>query len=171
MGWKTRTHFWSDREKHVFLSPEGKIFTSRKSVLACMELAGIYSPEDFDKVRKALHRKRKRKMNSQWVPLKRKSKIKKIKPLANLSFNTNENQNNELVTIRQESVLEPVEDLLKSDDENDCTVKKTMDTSENTKSEETELENITENVVEDGFINSIKPCMVNLERLQENMEG
>eukprot|EP00090_Calanus_glacialis_P026941 TRINITY_DN4235_c0_g1_i1.p1 TRINITY_DN4235_c0_g1~~TRINITY_DN4235_c0_g1_i1.p1 ORF type:complete len:1427 (+),score=292.50 TRINITY_DN4235_c0_g1_i1:78-4358(+) len=171
VGWKTRTHFWSDREKHVFLSPEGKIFTSRKSVLACMELAGIYSQEDFDKVRKALHRKRKRKMNSQWVPLKRKSKIKKIKPFANLSFNTNENQNNELVTTRQESVLEPVEDLLKSDDENDCTVKKTNDTSENTKSDETELENKIENIVEDGFINSIKPCVVNLERLQENVEG
>ena len=79
-------------------------------------------------------------MNSQWVPLKRKSKIKKIKPFANLSFNTNENQNNELVTTRQDTVLEPVEDLLKSDDENDCTVKKTNDTSENTKSDETEYQ-------------------------------
>eukprot|EP00091_Calanus_sinicus_P017775 TRINITY_DN38551_c0_g1_i1.p1 TRINITY_DN38551_c0_g1~~TRINITY_DN38551_c0_g1_i1.p1 ORF type:complete len:122 (-),score=13.60 TRINITY_DN38551_c0_g1_i1:74-439(-) len=75
VGWKTRTHFWSDREKHVFLSPEGKIFTSRKSVLACMELAGIYSPEDFDKVRKALHRKEK-KMNSQWVPLNESPRLK-----------------------------------------------------------------------------------------------
>eukprot|EP00092_Neocalanus_flemingeri_P004097 GFUD01004409.1.p1 GENE.GFUD01004409.1~~GFUD01004409.1.p1 ORF type:complete len:1441 (+),score=264.42 GFUD01004409.1:78-4400(+) len=172
VGWKTRTHFWSDREKHVFLSPEGKIFTSRKSVLACMELAGIYPQEDFDKVRKALHRKRKRKINSQWVPLKRKSKIKKIKPVANTSFNiceNNENQNGELVIVRHETVLEPVDDLLKSDDENDWTSAKTNDTFEDTNFDE--MDNNMVKICDEGFLNSIKPCVVNLERLNENSDA
>jgi len=164
-GWKTRTHFWSDREKHVFLSPEGKNFTSRKSVLAYMELAGKYSPEDFEKVRKTLHRKRK--LNNQWVPSKRKTK--KISTFANKSFNKIENHNTELVKARQDAALEPVEDLLKSDDENDETTVKVNNLSENSDSNDTESENSTE--ARAGILNSIKPCVVNLERLQNGMEN
>jgi len=137
-----------------------------------MELAGIYFPEDFDKVRKALHRKRKRKMNSQWVPLKRKSKNKKIKPVANPSFNTSENkienQNNELVIVRHETVLEPVDDLLKSDDETDWTENKTSDASEDTDADEMDADgdNLVK-ICDEGLLNSMKPCVVNLERLQD----
>eukprot|EP00092_Neocalanus_flemingeri_P054061 GFUD01063652.1.p1 GENE.GFUD01063652.1~~GFUD01063652.1.p1 ORF type:complete len:138 (-),score=33.23 GFUD01063652.1:154-567(-) len=137
-----------------------------------MELAGIYPQEDFDKVRKALHRKRKRKINSQWVPLKRKSKIKKIKPVANTSFNiceNNENQNGELVIVRHETVLEPVDDLLKSDDENDWTSAKTNDTYEDTNFDE--MDNNMVKICDEGFLNSIKPCVVNLERLNENSDA
>jgi len=129
-----------------------------------MELAGTYSKEDFDKVRKALQRKRKRKINNQWVPLKRKTKLKKNRTVANLSFNKIENHNVELVKARQESVLEPVEDLLKSDDENDLT----NDMSENSDPDDKESK-IT--VEKNCAKNSIKPCVVNLERLQETTEG
>ena len=77
-GWKTRTLYWTDREKHFYLSPEGKIFTSRKSVVAFMEQCGSYSETDFDKVKKGMNKKRKRKMknNDQWVPVRKKSKRK-----------------------------------------------------------------------------------------------
>jgi len=164
-GWKTRTHFWSDREKHVYLSPKGKTFASRKSMLAYMELAGTYSKEDFVKVKKALQRKRKRKINNQWVPLKRKTKLKKNETAANKSFNKNENHNAELVKAGQDAVLEPVEDLLKSDDENESNVD---DKSENSDLLNKELENTME---KDLILNSIKPCVVNLERLQDSTEG
>jgi len=131
-----------------------------------MELAGIYSPEDFEKVRKALHRKRKRKLNSQWVPLKRKTKIKKILPIANTSFNRddkNENQNNELVTAQQEAVLEPVEDLLKSDDENDRTVGGKNDMSENSNLNYVKLENIMENRGKHVILNREEEGILNRE--------
>ena len=139
-----------------------------------MELAGIYSQEDFDKVRKALHRKRKRKITSQWVPLKRKSKIKKIKPVANTSFNmgeNNDNQNNELVIVRHETVLEPVDDLLKSDDEIDLTAAETNDNSEDTITDEMDTDDNMVKICDEGLLNSIKPCVVNLERLHENSDG
>jgi len=136
-----------------------------------MELSGEYTKEDFDKVRKALQRKRKRKINSQWVPLKKKSKIKKVKPAAELSFKThdqtNENQNSELVIIKQETVLEPVDDLLKSDDENDWTAVETNDTFEDTNNNEMDTDNNIIKLCDEGLLNSIKPCMVNLERLHE----
>merc|ERR1719341_336558 len=74
-GWKTRIVFWSDREKPLFLSPSGKTLTSRKAVLATMQLIGGYSQEDFEKVKKGSH-KRKKKPNNQWVPTKKKGKGK-----------------------------------------------------------------------------------------------
>merc|ERR1712029_605088 len=52
VGWKTRTLYWTDREKHFYQSPEGKVFSSRKSVLEFMEQCETYSESDFDKVRK-----------------------------------------------------------------------------------------------------------------------
>jgi len=126
-----------------------------------MELLGEYAKEDFDKVRKALQRKRKRKINSQWAPLKRKSKIKKVKPAAELSF---KNPNGELVITKQETVLEPVDDLLKSDDENDWTPLETNDTFEDTNNNEMDTDNNIIKLCEEGLVNSIKPCVVNLER-------
>jgi len=83
-GWKTRTLYWTDREKHFYLSPEGKIFTSRKSVVLFMEQCGTYSETDFDKVKKGMNRKRKRKMknNDQWVPVRKKSKRKATRSTA-----------------------------------------------------------------------------------------
>jgi len=130
-------------------------------MLAFMEVAGTYSKDDFVKVKKALQRKRKRKINNQWVPLKRKTKLKKNETAANKSFKKNENHNAELVNAGQEAVLEPVEDLLKSDDENESNVD---DMSENSNLLKKELENTMD---EDCLLNSIKPCVVNLERLQE----
>ena len=38
-----RIVFWSDREKPLFLTPSGKTLTSRKAVLAAMQLIGGYS--------------------------------------------------------------------------------------------------------------------------------
>ena len=77
-GWKTRTLYWTDREKHFYQDPEGKTFTSRKSVIAFMEASGTYSETDLNKVRKGMNRKRKRKMRNsdQWVPVRKKSKRK-----------------------------------------------------------------------------------------------
>jgi len=74
-GWKTRIVFWSDREKPLFLTPSGKTLTSRKAVLAAMQLIGGYSQDDFDKVKKGSH-KRKKKPNNQWVQTKKKGKRK-----------------------------------------------------------------------------------------------
>lgn len=74
-GWKTRIVFWSDREKPLFLTPTGKTLTSRKAVLAAMEVIGGYSQEDFEKVKKGSH-KRKKKPNNQWVQTKKKGKRK-----------------------------------------------------------------------------------------------
>jgi len=74
-GWKTRIVFWSDREKPLFLTPSGKTLTSRKAVIAAMQLIGTYSQEDFEKVKKGSH-KRKKKPNNQWVPTKKKGKGK-----------------------------------------------------------------------------------------------
>jgi len=129
-----------------------------------MELAGTYTKEDFDKVKKALQRRRKRKVNNQWVPLKRKTKLKKNVTVANKSFNGNENHNAELVKAGQDAVLEPVEDLLKSDDENASNV----DEAKNSNLLKIESEKTMEKVC---ILNSIKPCVVNVERLQETMEG
>ena len=129
-----------------------------------MELAGTYTKEDFDKVKKALQRRRKRKVNNQWVPLKRKTKLKKNVTVANKSFNGNENHNAELVKAGQDAVLEPVEDLLKSDDENASNV----DEAKNSNLLKIEPEKTMEKVC---ILNSIKPCVVNVERLQETMEG
>lgn len=129
-----------------------------------MELAGTYTKEDFDKVKKALQRRRKRKVNNQWVPLKRKTKLKKNVTVANKSFNGNENHNAELVKAGQDAVLEPVEDLLKSDDENASNV----DEAKNSNLLKIESEKTMEKVC---ILNSIKPCVVNFERLQETMEG
>ena len=39
----SRIVFWSDREKPLFLTPTGKTLTSRKAVLAAMEVIGGYS--------------------------------------------------------------------------------------------------------------------------------
>merc|ERR1719397_1348348 len=68
-----RIVFWSDREKPLFLTPSGKTLTSRKAVVAAMQLIGTYSQEDFEKVKKGSH-KRKKKPNNQWVPTKKKGK-------------------------------------------------------------------------------------------------
>ena len=83
-GWKTRTLYWTDREKHFYQDPEGKTFTSRKSVIAFMEASGSYSETDLNKVRKGINKKRKRKMknNDQWVPVRKKSKRKAAKASA-----------------------------------------------------------------------------------------
>merc|ERR1712039_436950 len=83
-GWKTRTLYWTDREKHFYQDPEGKTFTSRKSVIAFMEACGTYSETDLNKVRKGMNKKRKRKMknNDQWVPVRKKSKRKAAKASA-----------------------------------------------------------------------------------------
>jgi len=129
-----------------------------------MELAGTYTKEDFDKVKKALLRRRKRKVKNQWVPLKRKTKLKKNVTVANKSFNGNENHNAELVKAGQDAVLEPVEDLLKSDDENASNV----DETKNSNLLKIESEKTMEKVC---ILNSIKPCVVNVERLQDTMEG
>jgi len=117
-----------------------------------MELSGQYSPEDFDKVRKALVRKRKRKSNTHWLPIKRKSKPKMIKLNENDSFNENfDNQNKELVKFGKFAHFEPVEELLKSDDESEMSILESNNCSFGP-----ELEN------------SVKPCVVKLERLQED---
>ena len=82
-GWKTRTLYWTDREKHFYLSPEGKIFSSRKSVMEFMQQCGTYTDNDFDKVRKGMNRKRKKKSdNDQWVPVKKKPRRKQNKSSA-----------------------------------------------------------------------------------------
>ena len=79
-GWKTRTLYWTNREKHFFLSPEGKIFSSRKAVVEYMDQCGIYTEEDFEKVKKGINKKKKKKMdNDQWMPGKRKQR-KRVKP-------------------------------------------------------------------------------------------
>jgi len=78
-GWKTRTLYWTNREKHFYLSPEGKIFSSRKSVMEFMQQCGTYTENDFDKVRKGMNRNRKKKSdNNQWVPNKKKPRKKQI---------------------------------------------------------------------------------------------
>ena len=85
-GWKTRTLYWTDREKHFYLSPEGKIFSSRKSVLEFMQQCGTYSDNDFDKVRKGMVRKKRKKMdNDQWVPVKKKQRKKLNKASATIA--------------------------------------------------------------------------------------
>ena len=77
-GWKMRTLYWTNREKHFYLSPEGKIFSSRKAIVEFMEQCGTYSEQDFEKVKKGINRKR-RKDNDQWVPLRKKQKKKSSK--------------------------------------------------------------------------------------------
>ena len=77
-GWKMRTLYWTNREKHFYLSPEGKIFPSRKAILEFMQSCGTYSEQDFEKVKKGINRKR-RKDNDQWVPLRKKQKKKSSK--------------------------------------------------------------------------------------------
>ena len=49
-----------------------------------MEQCGTYSETDFDKVKKGMNRKRKRKMknNDQWVPVRKKSKRKATRSTA-----------------------------------------------------------------------------------------
>lgn len=80
-GWKTRTLYWTNREKHFFLSPEGKIFSSRKSVVEYMEQCGTYTEEDFEKVKKGINKKKKKKMdNDQWMPGKRKPRRRVGRP-------------------------------------------------------------------------------------------
>ena len=77
-GWKMRTLYWTNREKHFYLSPDGKIFSSRKAIVEFMEQCGTYSEQDFEKVKKGINRKR-RKDNDQWVPLRKKQKKKSSK--------------------------------------------------------------------------------------------
>ena len=77
-GWKMRTLYWTNREKHFYLSPEGKIFPSRKAILEFMQSCGTYSEQDYEKVKKGINRKR-RKDNDQWVPLRKKQKKKSSK--------------------------------------------------------------------------------------------
>jgi len=72
-GWRMKTHFWGNREKHLFRSPEGKVFNSRKLAVEWVESAGILSPEDLERFR-AGPRKRKRKENL-WINGRRKSKV------------------------------------------------------------------------------------------------
>lgn len=86
--------FWSEREKPLYLSPSGRTLTSRKAVLAAMEVIGGYSPvfenhihtfiidydqntiqDDYEKVKKAVG-KRKKKSSNRWVPIKRKVRPK-----------------------------------------------------------------------------------------------
>jgi hypothetical protein len=56
----------------VFLSPERKIFTSWRAVIAQLEAdPATYTPADVAKVRRALL-KRRRKARSSWVPLRRR---------------------------------------------------------------------------------------------------
>jgi hypothetical protein len=61
----------------MFLSPEGKVFTSRRAVLSLVESDPAYSPSDRDKVRRAVLKKRKRKVRSSWVPLRRRPKAQR----------------------------------------------------------------------------------------------
>ena len=72
-GWKTRTVFWSDREKTLYLSPAGRSLTSRKAVVTTMVAMGGYSQADLDKV---AGKKRKRKTSNHWVPTRRKTRRK-----------------------------------------------------------------------------------------------
>ena len=78
-GWKMRTLYWTNREKHFYLSPEGKIFPSRKAIVEYMQQCGTYSEQEFEKVKKGMSRKRKRNNNDQWVPLRKKQKRKSNK--------------------------------------------------------------------------------------------
>lgn len=64
-GWKIRTHFWWDREKQTFMAPDGRIFGSRKAVLKQMEAEGSYDLADFEKVRRGLKRKGRKKPTCQ----------------------------------------------------------------------------------------------------------
>ena len=111
-GWKTRTLYWTDREKHFYLSPEGKIFTSRKSVVLFMEQCGTYSETDFDKVKKGMNRKRKRKMknNDQWVPVRKKSKRK---PRGSTAANSSVKKSN---LVKEETEEDILDDVAKSEE-------------------------------------------------------
>ena len=137
-GWKTRTLYWTDREKHFYLSPEGKIFSSRKSVLEFMQQCGTYSESDFEKVRKGMVRKKRKKMdNDQWVPVKKKQRKKLNKASATIAT--------DLVTDKS------------SDESQDTPI-----TSNNQSDTASEIANTPS----DEQQASIKPCTVRIEKLE-----
>merc|ERR1719270_1543417 len=137
VGWKTRTLYWTDREKHFYQSPEGKVFSSRKSVLEFMEQCGSYTDVDFEKVRKGIKKKRKKNDNDQWVPVKKKQRKKPIKTSV-------PNQTN-LVTETETNEAEDEDEVIDS-------VDSSSDDNEDNTSDEKQA--------------SIKPCTVRIAKLE-----
>ena len=73
-GWRMKTHYWGNREKHIFRSPEGKVFNSRKLAVDHMTVEGRIPPEELERFRQG-PRKRKRSAGS-WVNGRRKPKVR-----------------------------------------------------------------------------------------------
>jgi hypothetical protein len=158
-----RTHFWWDREKHSFMSPDGRIFGSRKAILKEMEKDGKYTMEDFLKVKKGLKRKGKRKPANSWLPGKRqKTRQKKIKIVKSVELDSwcidaSDNVEDELDAVTEAHVLKEIEeDEIMNDAEEDEILqqeKKIRDVNE-------EFDKLEER-------EKIRPCFVKIFRLEE----
>ena len=136
-GWKTRTLFWTNREKHFYMSPEGKIMSSRKAVLEFMEQCGTYTEDEFEKVRRGVNKKRKKKTdNDQWVPGRRKQKKKSS------SNNKTSGSNNPTCLVNDNNA----DDSFETSSTND------LDEDEDETSDDKEA--------------SIKPCTVRIEKFE-----
>ena len=77
-----------------------------------MEQCGTYSETDFDKVKKGMNRKRKRKMknNDQWVPVRKKSKRK---PTRSAAANSSVKKSN---LVKEETEEDILDDVAKSEE-------------------------------------------------------